>query len=190
MQTRPQKPLTIREKQMLALVTLAAGSYPAMQAKDPHPVVEAWVVMLADFPYEILHTAVIKACRESEFFPSVAQIVAAAKTVDPRQEKSISAGDAWAEVYRAAQTVGPYRSPKWSSQAVARAVAAIGWTNLCCGENVEADRAHFLRIYEQMREAKRDEAETQRSLELSGMSDKIKALADGMRVLARKADAT
>ena len=81
-----RRELTPQEVKMLALVVLASSSYPAMQNKDPQPIVSAWSLMLADIPLEILQAAVLKVCRESEFFPSVAQIVAAASEIDPRSE--------------------------------------------------------------------------------------------------------
>ena len=89
-----RRELTPQEVKMLALVVLASSSYPSMQSKDPQPIVSAWSLMLADIPLEILQAAVLKVCRESEFFPSVAQIVAAAEELDPRNEKLPTAAEA------------------------------------------------------------------------------------------------
>ena len=82
-----RRELTPQEIKMLALVVLASSSYPSMQNKDPQPIVTAWSMMLADIPMEILQAAVVKVCRDSEYFPSVAQIVAAAAELDPSNEK-------------------------------------------------------------------------------------------------------
>ena len=68
--------------EILALVALASSSYPSMQTRDPRPIVQAWSVMLADMDAVLAKTAIIKVCRESQFFPSVAQIVAAAAELD------------------------------------------------------------------------------------------------------------
>lgn len=56
--------------------------------------------------------------------------------------------EAWAEVRSASEQRG-YASgpPDWSHPAVADAVAAIGWRELCLSTNPEALRAHFLHLY-------------------------------------------
>ena len=107
--------------------------------------------MLADLEAVVAKAAIIKVCRESKFLPSVAQVVAAAVELDPRLAKLPTAAEAWEEVEQLIQTAGPYRAPKYSCDTVKRAVRAIGWLQLCMGENPEADRAHFLRLYESMR---------------------------------------
>ena len=161
----------------MALVALASSSYPSIQGKDPRPIVEAWAMMLADLDAVVAKAAIIKVCRESQFFPSVAQIVAAAEALDPRTEKLPTAAEAWEEVVQLIRNFGPYRAPLYSCDTVKRAVRAIGWQQLCMGENPEADRAHFLRLYESMRSRYREDRENEKVLELSGMGAVIKALA-------------
>ena len=53
---------------------------------------------------------------------------------------------------------------------------AIGWRQLCLGENPEADRAHFLRLYESMRGTHKERRENEKVLALSGIGDLIRAL--------------
>ena len=165
------------KQEAAALVALAAASYPSMQQRDPMPIIAAWALMLADIPAEVGKAAVVKVCRESDFFPSVAQIVAAAELIDPRTDELPSSADAWGEVYKQIQYTGQYRIPTWTNPVIARAVSAMGWTQLCEGENLEADRAHFLRIYESMRSGHKDRAEGNKALELSGMMDVVMAMA-------------
>ena len=64
---------------------------------------------------------------------------------------------------------------------VRRAVRAIGWLQLCLGDNPEADRAHFLKIYDALRIRHQAEQENEAVLALSGAADLIRALAAGMR---------
>ncbi|MBP1624246.1 MAG: hypothetical protein H6Q07_2266 [Acidobacteria bacterium] len=167
-------------QEVCALVALASSSYPTMQSRDPRPIVEAWALMLADLEAVVAKAAIIKVCRESKFFPSVAQVVAAAAELDPRRAKLPTAAEAWEEVEGLIQMVGPYRSPKYSCDTVKRAVRAIGWQQLCMGENPEADRAHFLRLYESMRSRYREDRENEKVLALSGVGELIKALAGKM----------
>ena len=165
------------KQDICALVALAASSNPTMQSKDPAPIVAAWSLMLADLDPVVAKAAVIKVCRESDFFPSVARIVAAAEELDPRNEKLPTAAEAWEEVERLIIQFGPYRAPVYSCDTVKRAVKAIGWRQLCLGENPEADRAHFLRLYESMRSTHKERRENEKVLALSGIGDLIRALA-------------
>jgi len=167
----------MKRQEICALVALASSSYPSMQTRDPKPIVEAWSLMLSDLDAVVAKAAIIKVCRDSKFFPSVAQIVAAANELDPRIEKLPTAAEAWEEVVRLIQNVGPYRAPSYSCDTVKRAVRAIGWQQLCMGENPEADRAHFLRLYESMRSRYSEDRENEKVLALSGMGDVVAALA-------------
>ena len=168
-------------QEVCALVALASSSYPSMQTRDPRPIVEAWALMLSDLDAVVAKAAIIKVCRESKFFPSVAQIVVASNEIDPRNEKLPTAAEAWEEVERLIQTVGPYRAPKYSCDTVKRAVRAIGWLQLCLGENPEADRAHFLRLYESMRSRHRENQENEKVLALSGMREVVAALTANLK---------
>ena len=166
--------------EILALVALASSSYPSMQSRDPRPIVAAWSVMLADLDAAVAKAAIIKVCRESQFFPSVAQIVAAARDLDARSEHLPTAAEAWEEVSRLIQLVGPYRAPQYSCDLVRRATRAIGWLQLCLGDNPEADRAHFFKIYDALRVRHQAEQENEAVLALSGAADLIRALAAGL----------
>ena len=164
-------------QETIALVALASSSYPSMQARDPRPIVEAWSLMLAELDPLLAKAAIIKVCRESQFFPSVAQIVSATAQLDPRETPLPTAAEAWEQVSELIQSVGPYRAPTYSCDVVKRAVRAIGWRQLCMGENPEADRAHFLRLYESMRGSERSRQENETALKLSGLAPLIQALA-------------
>ena len=168
--------------EILALVALASSSYPSMQTRDPRPIVQAWSVMLADMDAVLAKTAIIKVCRESQFFPSVAQIVAAAAELDPQHEKLPTAAEAWEEVSRLIQDVGPYRAPRYSCDLVRRAARAIGWRQLCDSTNPEADRAHFLRLYESMRGKYQETRANEEALALSGMDAVVRALAGKLAI--------
>ena len=163
--------------EICALVALAGSSNPAMQAKDPRPIVEAWSLMLGDLDPVLAKAAIIKVCRESDFFPSVARIVAAAEELDPRNEKLPTAAEAWEEVEKLIIQFGPYRAPQYSCDTVRRAVRAIGWLQLCCSENPAADRAHFLKLYESMRSKQKETKEIEQVMKIAGVGELIRALA-------------
>ena len=165
------------KQDICALVALAASSNPTMQSKDPAPIVAAWSLMLADLDPVVAKAAVIKVCRESDYFPSVARIVAAAEELDPRNEKLPTAAEAWEEVEKLIIQFGPYRAPQYSCDLVRRTVRAIGWLQLCCSENPAADRAHFLKLYESMRSKHKEQKEIEQVMKIAGVGDLIRALA-------------
>ena len=165
------------KSETIALVTLATAAHPSAQGKDPKPIVEAWSLMLADIPFAIAKAAIVKMCRESKFFPSVAEIIESARALDPIGEKLPTAAEAWEEVKSLIGSVGPYHAPVYSCETVRRAARSIGWMQLCNGENPEADRAHFLKIYESMRFKHQERRENEKALELSGMKATVLALA-------------
>lgn len=176
----------MKRTEIVSLVTIAIASCPSAQEKDPEPIVNAWSLLLGDMPYEIAKAAVMKVCRSSRFFPSVAEIVAAADELDPRSEKLPTAAEAWEEVKRLLSSVGPYISERrplvFSCQTVERAARSIGWQQLCNSESPEADRAHFMKIYDSMRTKQRETTELNKALELSGMKEVVEALAGKMDV--------
>ena len=75
---------------------------------------------------------------------------------------------------------GPYRAPVYSCDTVKRAVRAIGWRQLSCGENPAVDRAHFLKLYESMRNRHKEAREIEQVMKIVGVGDVLKALAAGM----------
>ena len=164
-------------QEICALVALASSSYPAMQVRDPRPIVEAWSLMLADIDAVAAKTAIIRVCRQSRFFPSVADIVQAASQLSPAKETLPCAAEAWEEVAGLIQTAGPYKAPAYSCDAVRRAAQSIGWLQLCLGENPAADRAHFLKIYESLRQRQLDRRENETALALAGAGEAVKSLA-------------
>lgn len=63
----------------------------------------------------------------------------------------LEAGDAWGVVVRAISSLGSYNTPVFKDKVIGRAVECMGWRNLCLSENQTVDRAHFLKIYEQLK---------------------------------------
>jgi hypothetical protein len=84
-------------------------------------------------------------CRSVKFLPSPAELREIASSGGKSQRSGM---DAWGDVIRAVGRVGRYREPRFADPAVTRAVAAIGWREICDSENHEATRAHFARAYD------------------------------------------
>jgi hypothetical protein len=71
----------------------------------------------------------------------------AARLALRRGEGELSAEEAWAAVAAAIRSHGSYREPRFTNPALARAVGAMDWNELCTNPNVEATRAHFFRLF-------------------------------------------
>lgn len=68
----------------------------------------------------------------------------------------LTPAEAWSCVLREVQRVGVYGQPQLPGL-VARAVACLGWREICTSDEPDVVRAHFLRVYEQLQaRARRD----------------------------------
>lgn len=106
--------------------------------------------LLQDMPPDLLSAACQKIMLEATFLPSVAEIVAAVKSVQATKsgEQADDYTDAWNEVIREMKSCGIYGVPKFSTGEIHKAVRSVGWRNLCC-----ADEAAFSVLHAQFREA-------------------------------------
>lgn len=88
---------------------------------------------------------------------------------------------AWASATAAMRGVGSYGVPRFKDPLVAEVVKTMGWQTLCASDNPEADRAHFMRIYN---------AYAKRKTEQARMTTSYKQLVDSNRnaLLERKDD--
>jgi len=69
----------------------------------------------------------------------------------------ITGGEAWAEVLRQISSIGSWGQPKFKDELISKAVAGVGWKDMCMSENIMVERAHFLKIYDSLE--KRDKEE-------------------------------
>lgn len=102
---------------------------------------------LMEFDLEPAARAIAALGSTSTFFPFVAELRAAiVREADP--DPLPDADQAWAEVVWNAKD-GIYGTPVWSHPALRDVVQAMGGIReLAASENLMADRAHFLRLYE------------------------------------------
>jgi hypothetical protein len=106
---------------------------------------------LGDLPFDVLTAAAEQCIVTGKFFPTVAEIREQALSLTPRAQVQ-SAAEAWGEVMREIRRVGHVGKPRFANPVTARVVAALGWFELCTSENIIADRAHFMRMYDEMAE--------------------------------------
>lgn len=98
------------------------------------------------------HEKVMEACREivreSEFFPSAAEVlrsVARAQGV-----LSPPATAAWTDVLKQVNRHGMQGTPEFAHATIAAVVQSLGWRNICMSENQEVLRSNFLRMYDEV----------------------------------------
>lgn len=133
--------------------------------------------LLKDMPPDLLSAACQKIMLEATFLPSVAEIVAAVKSVQATKngEQADDYADAWQEVLQEMKRCGIYGVPKFSTGEIHKAVRSVGWRNLCC-----ADEAAFSVLHAQFREVykafkKRKESDAVNAYVL-GIAPKVEAL--------------
>ena len=138
-------------QEAVKIIGLIGITYPDREI--PEETVALWTKFILDLPYLPSQKGVMNFLgnRQSDFLPSIGAVRQAIIQSLPGKEL-LRAGEAWAEVRSQIDSVGHSGRPKWSCEAVRRAAMSIGWWNLCLTENPAADRAHFMRIYEDFRE--------------------------------------
>lgn len=130
--------------------------------EEARAMVETWAHLLSDIPDELGFAAFAQHCRASNRPPTPADV----RKLCELPSALPSAGEAWAEVIEAAQTIGYQNGvvPAMSCPEVRAAARAAGWSGICFAETemqLSTTRAHFFRIYDGL--ASRTDREQQRA---------------------------
>jgi len=99
---------------------------------------------LSDLPVDVVSAAIDRLIRTARFLPAVAEI---REVVAEARCGLLDADVAWGEVLAQVRRCGRYRIPTWSSPALAAAVDAIGWHEICDSTEQGVTRAHFTKAY-------------------------------------------
>ncbi len=132
------------------LVAVCLTSYPNHSA-SADDVITAWEFALAELPYDAAAAAIKVHMKESPFFPAPSEIY---QRVIDQTGALPSGGDAWGMVQaRLSAAYLGYPASTWDAPyPVRQAVTAMGGMHqLRMSENPMADRAHFIRFYEDIR---------------------------------------
>ena len=127
-----------------ALLVLAAA-YPRFEL--PQATVEIYCRLLVDLDFDTLKAATLQCATIHKFFPTVAEIRAAAVELQTMAEGIPGEAEAWGEVINQLRIVGSYGVPEFSHPLIVQVVRQLGWINLCMSENQPADRARFMDAY-------------------------------------------
>jgi len=138
--------------ELLALITAFWPDF----VHQGHVTVNAWHLMLAEIPASVAREALVLLAATRSFSPRPADLLDAIAELTLPPDARLTPAEAWGLVLETVRAVGYYREPDLPGL-VGQAVRIIGWREICTSENVEATRAHFFRVYEQLqRRARRD----------------------------------
>lgn len=140
--------MTSTEAKKLVVVLIA--SYPSTKATID--TVSVYERMLADLDYAAANAAVERLLATARFMPTIAEIRDAALTIERGEVRP--GGDAWGEVLKAMGRYGYVRQPgvdfQFSDDVIGECVKALNWRELCESENLQADRARFIELYDKL----------------------------------------
>lgn len=142
-----------REIELTKLLGFLAAAYPNSQMTDES--LKVYRAMLTDIPIGVIEVAVQQSIVNSEFLPTVATLRATCHRLTVPDE--LTGFEAWEVVRAAIGAIGAYQRPQFENRLIERAVNCIGWVQLCRSENEVADRAHFVKVFEQLKERQRED---------------------------------
>ncbi len=132
-----------------SIIRQLVSAYPNTQATVE--TIAVYDRLLADIAPGDLQTVVDQCIAECKFLPTVAEIRERYGLLTRRLGEP-SAAEAWGEVQTEIRRVGYIGTPTFADTVTERVVKMMGWRELCASENAVADRAHFMRMYEQVAE--------------------------------------
>ena len=106
--------------------------------------------LLQDLPEEKFLEAIKVICLTlKEFYPgtNMIAIIRDHATTNYNQNMAI----AWKDVLKEVSRVGHNGRPEFQDDLTAQAVECIGWHTICCSKMVGVERAHFFKIYPQLK---------------------------------------
>lgn len=124
---------------------------------------EVYQEVVKHLPGDVWRAASLKCAATCIFFPKPAELLAAAQSLTATPQRTSL--EAWGDVQQAIKDHGYYHPPDgaqvlavggeaWSfaDPLVGQAVKSLGWRYLCMSEDEMADRAHFQKAYDQLRD--------------------------------------
>ena len=133
------------------LVKGLKSAYPSPNFLPDADSVKIWYQLLSDIDYEAANVAIQKHILVNRFPPTIADIREQAVSVIAGDKPIWS--DGWEEVLRAIRKYGMYREAEAldsMTDITRQAVKRLGWKEICCSENLMADRSNFRMIFEQI----------------------------------------
>lgn len=150
------------------------------QAAVDADLIRLWQLVLIDVPLSGAELVLVTRARAGDRFPPTPGDIV--RWHHWMLDRTPDVDEAWTEVRRAVSRVGWHAGPPtdWSHPAVRAAATAIGWTELCHGEEMVV-RAHFFRLYPTVQTRVEHQATAARTMGALGIdtSGVVKSLTAG-----------
>lgn len=150
------------DKNEFAVFASALRTYYPREQILPNPQAMAlWFNQLQDIPYNIASLVLDRWVASNKWSPSIADIRAAATEMHNGYTLN-DWGEGWAAVMLAIRKYGMYNTDdamKSFDPITRKCVERLGFINICTSENINADRANFRMIYEQLSERQKIDAQ-------------------------------
>ncbi len=130
--------------------------YPRENMLNNDASMELWFNQLKDIPYKVAEVFLNKWISTEKWAPTIADIRGGC--ADITQGEIEDWGHGWAQVERAIRIYGyPRIEEAYESmdEITREAAKRIGFMNICTSSNIQADRANFRMIYEQLAERRK-----------------------------------
>lgn len=150
----------MNRKEFLEIMAGIESLYENFNVMNNDFALEVWYDLLKDIPTQVMGIVIKKHLATSPFAPKICDIrqLVTEVTTEPSKDPA----EAWGEVTKAIQRYGSYNEAtalESMSETTRKVVIAMNYRELCLSENQMADRAHFIKLYEQhSNRQKRDKA--------------------------------
>lgn len=117
-------------------------------------IVKVWQKVFENDDSALVLEAVIEYISTEKWAPTPADIKAIVTRKSTPELKSL-ASEGWQEVIEAIRHIGSYEmqaAMDYFSPITRKIVQSMGWLNICHSTNVMADRAHFIKLYNELRD--------------------------------------
>lgn len=138
------------KSEIVKCLTVLASKIP--NAKPAETLLRGYADSLAHVSIVALEAAFAQGLTAWKFFPALAEIFDVINTLTSPATLLPTPGDAWGIVLKEIAATGYYGKPRFDCKLIARTVENIGWAYLCSSEDQMADRAHFMKMYGQLKE--------------------------------------
>lgn len=142
---------------LIGLCSINYRNWP--EAGKEEMVIALWSRMLSDVDFETAQIAIEKYMSESVYPPTVADLRQRISEITTPMYKT--AIEAWGDLSKAILRYGYYQQEKaleMLDPITRKVVDALGFRYLCLSTDVMADRAHFLKVYDNLVERERKES--------------------------------
>lgn len=146
----------MNEREAQRLITVLVTAFPSSTSRlsesQQAEFMGIYRRMLADLDYAAANAAVERLLATSRFMPTVAEVRETVFSLEQGEQRA--GGEAWGTVLKAIRAEGVYRRPgidfNFRDPVTLRVVSALSWEELCNSENITADRARFIELYDKL----------------------------------------